>query len=76
MYQEKSGNPVAKEDVPCMTGLPDGFFQTKNPNLDKFRGAVDCKMLIYFVAIWNILRTFGTFCVDLVHFVLIWYILC
>jgi hypothetical protein len=50
-------------------------FQTKNPNLGKFLGPkVDGKMLIYFMAIWNILRTFGKFYDHLVHFLLIWYI--
>jgi hypothetical protein len=34
------------------------------------------KMLIYFMVIWNILRTFGLFYDHLVHFVFIWYILC
>jgi hypothetical protein len=49
------------------------FIQTKNPNLGKFWKASDWKMLIYFMAIWNSLRTFGvffrpsgTFCVHLV----------
>jgi hypothetical protein len=46
-------------------------FQTKNPNLGKFWRALDGKMLIYFMDIWNILRTFGKF---LLHFVLILYI--
>jgi hypothetical protein len=41
------------------------YFQTKK-NWGKFRRALDSK--IYFMSIWNILRTFGTFCVDLVHF--------
>jgi hypothetical protein len=49
-------------------------FQTKNHNLGKFLRALDGKMLIYFMAIWNILRPFGTFCDHLVHFVLLWYI--
>jgi hypothetical protein len=31
------------------------------------------KMLIYFMVIWNILRTFGLFYDHLVHFVFIWY---
>jgi hypothetical protein len=51
-------------------------FQTKNTNLGKFWRALDRKILIYFMAIWNILRTlgihilwpFGTICVHLVHF--------
>jgi hypothetical protein len=44
-------------------------FQNKNPNLGKF-----WKMFIYFMAIWDILQTFGTFYHHLVHFVFIWYI--
>jgi hypothetical protein len=31
-------------------------------------------MLEYFLALWNILQTFGIFYDHLVHFVLIWYI--
>jgi hypothetical protein len=51
-------------------------FQTKNPNLGKFWRALDWKMLIYFMAIWNILMIFGIFYDHLEHFVFIWYILC
>jgi hypothetical protein len=29
--------------------LPDGLFQTKNPNLDKFWRALDWKMLLCFM---------------------------
>jgi hypothetical protein len=36
-------------------------FQTKNPNLGKFGRALDGKMLSYFMAILNILCSFGTF---------------
>jgi hypothetical protein len=51
-------------------------FQTKNPNLGKSWRALDWKMSIYFIAIWNILWRFGifydhlvcTFCIHLVHF--------
>jgi hypothetical protein len=50
-------------------------FQTKNPNLGKFRRDLDWKDLIYFMAIWNILRIFGIFYAHLVQFVFIWYIL-
>jgi hypothetical protein len=49
-------------------------FQTKNPKLGKNFGASDWKMLIYFMAIWNILWIFGIFYDHLVHFVFIWYI--
>jgi hypothetical protein len=34
----------------------------------------DWKMLIYFMAIWNILQTSGIFYDHLIHFVFIWYI--
>jgi hypothetical protein len=46
--------------------------KTKNPNLGKFWRALDWKMLIYFLAIWNILQTFGICYDHLVHFVFIW----
>jgi hypothetical protein len=49
-------------------------FQTKNPNLGKFCKALGGKMLMYFMATWNILRTFGIFYDRWVHFVLVWYI--
>jgi hypothetical protein len=52
------------------------YFQTKNPNLGKFLRALDRTMMIYFMYIGNILRTFGVFYVNLVHTVLICYILC
>jgi hypothetical protein len=49
-------------------------FQTKNTNLGKFWRATDWKMLIYIMAIWNILQTLEKFYDNLVHFVFIWYI--
>jgi hypothetical protein len=49
-------------------------YQTQNDNLGKFWRALDWKLLIYFVPIWNILETFGIFYDHLVHFVFIWYI--
>jgi hypothetical protein len=48
------------------------YFQTKTPNLGKFLKALDCKMWIYFMAIWNILRTYEKWYDHLVRFVLIW----
>jgi hypothetical protein len=42
--------------------------QTKNPNLGKFWRALDWKMFIYFMAIWDILWPFGIFYGHLVHF--------
>jgi hypothetical protein len=37
------------------------YFQTKNPNLGKCLGALEWKRLAYYLALWNILRLFGTF---------------
>jgi hypothetical protein len=34
-------------------------FQTKNPNWGKFWRALEWKMLVYFMFIWIILRSFG-----------------
>jgi hypothetical protein len=41
-------------------------FQTKNPTLGKFWRALECKMLVYFMPIWNILRPVGIVYVHLV----------
>jgi hypothetical protein len=49
-------------------------FQTKNPNLGKFWRALDWKILIYIMPIWNILQIFVIFYNHLVHFMFIWYI--
>jgi hypothetical protein len=53
-------------------GCQMAYFQTKNPNLDKF--CMEWKM-VYFMAIWSILRPSGIFCGHLVYFTAIWYIL-
>jgi hypothetical protein len=50
------------------------YIQTQTPNLDKFLRALDWKILIKFMAIWNIWLTFGIFYDHLVHLLLIWYI--
>jgi hypothetical protein len=50
------------------------YFQTKNPNLGKFRRVLVGKMLQYFMAICNILCPFGIFYDHWVHIVFIWYI--
>jgi hypothetical protein len=49
-------------------------FQTKNPNLGQFWSALDWKIFIYFMAICNILWTFGIFYDHLAHFAYFWYI--
>jgi hypothetical protein len=50
------------------------YFQTKNTNLGKFWRFLDGKMLLYVMAICNILRTFGLFYDNSVHIVFIWYV--
>jgi hypothetical protein len=49
-------------------------FQTKNPDFGRFLRALDRIMLIFFMAICNILWTFGIFYDHLVQFVFICYI--
>jgi hypothetical protein len=44
-----------------ISGLPDVFFQTKNPNLGKCFRALEWKMFNYFMTIWNNLRIFSIF---------------
>jgi glycyl-tRNA synthetase alpha subunit len=48
------------------------YFQNKNPNLGKFGRVLQWKILVYFMAIWCILRQFGMFYGHSVHMV-IWY---
>jgi hypothetical protein len=49
------------------------YFQTKNPNLGKFWRALEWKILVYFMTIWNILLQLGISYALLVQFVVIWY---
>jgi hypothetical protein len=44
------------------------YFQTKNPNLGKFWRVLQWKILVYFMAIWSILRIFDIFYGHLVYF--------
>jgi hypothetical protein len=44
------------------------YFQTKNPNLGKFLRVLQWKMIVNFMAIWNILWPFGLFYGYLVYF--------
>jgi hypothetical protein len=41
-------------------------FHSKTPNLGIFLRALEWKMLVYFLALWNVLRQFGLFCGHLV----------
>jgi hypothetical protein len=52
--------------------LPDGLFSNPKYQLGKFCRSLDWKMLIYLMAIWNILQIIGLFYDHLVHFVFIW----
>jgi hypothetical protein len=49
--------------VSCTSGLPDGIFSNQNSNFGKFWRDLQCKMLVYFMAIISILRPFGLFVV-------------
>jgi hypothetical protein len=69
------GRGVGMSEPPCRDqGCQMVYFQTKNSNLGKFCRALNWKMLIYFMVIWNILRAFGMVNYCLVHFMFIWYI--
>jgi hypothetical protein len=39
--------------------LPNGIYQTKNPNLGEFCRVLEWQMLVHFMAIWSISRPFG-----------------
>jgi hypothetical protein len=56
------------------SGLPDGLFSNQNSQFGQFWRSLYWKFLIYFMATWNILKTFGIFYDQFVHFVFIWYI--
>jgi hypothetical protein len=66
----QKNDSLSKTDQGCQMV----YFQTKNPNLGKFLSALDWKVSIYFMAIWNIIQTFGKIYDHLAHFVFIWYI--
>jgi hypothetical protein len=53
---------------PCQ-GCQMVYFKTKNPYLGKFWKALDWKLLVYYILIWNILRPLGIFCG---HLVMLW----
>jgi hypothetical protein len=50
------------------------YFQSKNPDLDKFWRVLQWQMLVYYMSIWSILRLFGIFRDRLVDVRVIWYI--
>jgi hypothetical protein len=48
------------------------YFQTKNSNLGKLWRPLVWKILVYFMALWNILLPFGIIFGNLIQFVVIW----
>jgi hypothetical protein len=62
----------------CRAGLPDSWFSNQKSQIfGKFWKALDWKMFIHFMTIWNIFWRFGIFydhLVHLVHFAIIWYV--
>jgi hypothetical protein len=46
---------------PCKQCCQMVYFQTKNPNVDTFWRALECKMLLHFMIIWNIVWPFCKF---------------
>jgi hypothetical protein len=50
------------------------YFQTKIPILGKFWMVLEWKVLVYFMALWSVLRTFGIFHGHSVYFGYVWYI--
>jgi hypothetical protein len=78
MYTQ-SGHSELEPFDQLQHGCQMAYFQTKNPNLDKFWRVLDIGLfychLVYFVVLWYILWYFGIFCGTLVFFVVLWYIL-
>jgi hypothetical protein len=59
--QEEDATLVRSTSSPHLKqGCQMVHFQTKNPNLGIFFWALECKVLFYFMTIWNILWQFGT----------------
>jgi hypothetical protein len=50
----------------CKQGCKMVYFQTQNPNFGNFFSVLQWKVLVYFMAIWSILRPFDIFCDHLV----------
>jgi hypothetical protein len=55
-------------------GLPNGIFLNQTPYLGIFWRALKYKMLKYFMALWNMLRSFGICYGHFGKLVEIWYI--
>jgi hypothetical protein len=62
-HPSRPGSPTQGCQLVC--------FQTKNSNLGKVWRALEWKVLLYFMVIWNILQSFGIFYGNVV---VIWYI--
>jgi hypothetical protein len=59
--QARSMKPKLEKNQ-ARPGLPDGFFQTKNPNLAIFWRALEWKILLHILVVSTILLPLGIFC--------------
>jgi hypothetical protein len=72
-----------RTDRDLAAGMPDCIFLNQNTILGKFWRVLQWKVLVYFTAIWSILRLFGIFCGHLEYFMVMyllyfppfWYVL-
>jgi hypothetical protein len=55
--------------------LPDGMFSNQKSKFGYILEGLGIKKLVYFMAIWNILRPFGIFYGHLEYITSVWYIL-
>jgi hypothetical protein len=59
---ESNGERALEVVLGSTSGLPDGLFSNQNRNLGKFWRALEYKMLVYIMTIWNILWPYGIIC--------------
>jgi hypothetical protein len=62
-----AGIPVLRINV--NQGCQAVYFHTNNPDLGKFCRVLERKLLVYFIAIWNILRPYSILSAHLEYFV-------
>jgi hypothetical protein len=75
-FNDKKQHPRANAPTPPKQGCQMVYFETQNPNLGNYWKVLQRKMLVYFMAIWSIVRLFNTLyshllnllCVHLVYF--------
>jgi hypothetical protein len=74
-FPQKNFPPFFSTSAAAAQGCQIANFQTKNPNMGKFRRDLQWKMFVYIMVIWSIVLPFGIFCGHLACFIVIWYIL-